>query len=524
MDSEFDPNLPDLPTTDDEASQVPALNPEEDTPAIAATPILDATEPVAAANAPVNSEAHDTETTPVAEAAPTPEAVDSGASVDATPTDEPADAGDTDIVMDETPPSEANAVITSLTPTYAASDYLPSGSEPSLAAIDGTGASASVELGVMAASGVDTSSVETEPEMEEAVPTAEAETVADDAGGIEVIGEAETNVATDAAPEAPTDEAPVEIAAWASGESATPDADALSGASISADESQIAEAPVASEGEAARSEPAPDADPVLEDLPARDAAGAGETASDPIASFTVDASADEPVAGANQAVALAENDSAMAEEALAPDTDAIQAGMAAEAVGGAPEPEVEAEPVETTTIETAPEQEVEAAAVETATDVAETIETTPEPIVADEPPDTVEGTASEGEPLVEAPANPDIAAPPPLPPAPADEPQAHPQQRTFAVWAPVAPPKDKTTPMALEIILGLFGIHGIGWLVAGYTSEGLFWLVGSIVYLVMATVVSAVTLGFGLICLVPIAIGLLVWSALALNSRLKTSL
>jgi hypothetical protein len=75
--------------------------------------------------------------------------------------------------------------------------------------------------------------------------------------------------------------------------------------------------------------------------------------------------------------------------------------------------------------------------------------------------------------------------------------------------------------MALEIILGLFGIHGVGWLVAGYQSTGLFWLVGGIVYLILAAIVITVTFGIGTLCVAPISIGLLVWSAVALNNRLS---
>jgi hypothetical protein len=83
------------------------------------------------------------------------------------------------------------------------------------------------------------------------------------------------------------------------------------------------------------------------------------------------------------------------------------------------------------------------------------------------------------------------------------------------------PPKDRSTAMLLEILPALFGIFGIGWLYSGNTSAGLTWLIGVLVWDVIAIIIDAATGGFGFICTIPIAIILLIVSAVSLSNYTK---
>lgn len=73
-----------------------------------------------------------------------------------------------------------------------------------------------------------------------------------------------------------------------------------------------------------------------------------------------------------------------------------------------------------------------------------------------------------------------------------------------------------------EILCSLFGIFGVGWLVGGETTTGIVLLVGSFVfYWPIMFVGTLITFGFGLVCLGPLAIGLIILNALVLNNKLK---
>ena len=109
--------------------------------------------------------------------------------------------------------------------------------------------------------------------------------------------------------------------------------------------------------------------------------------------------------------------------------------------------------------------------------------------------------------------------PPPAPiyaPSPVSQPQSYYQS---AVAAPRQ--ADSSTPVIVEILCGIFGFYGIGWLIAGYTVPGILLLVGGLVWAVLFWTIAALTAFIGLICLVPIDIAIFVTSALILNSRLK---
>jgi len=87
-----------------------------------------------------------------------------------------------------------------------------------------------------------------------------------------------------------------------------------------------------------------------------------------------------------------------------------------------------------------------------------------------------------------------------------------------------APRRDKTLPILLEVIPGLFGLYGIGWLVSGFTSTGLMLLIGGIVFGVIMVIVSIFTLGLGLLCWGPINLAVMITSTIVLNKRLDSGM
>lgn len=86
-----------------------------------------------------------------------------------------------------------------------------------------------------------------------------------------------------------------------------------------------------------------------------------------------------------------------------------------------------------------------------------------------------------------------------------------------------APPGKKDAALAAEIILSLFGVFGVGWLIGGETTAGIILLVCSFfIYWPIMILGTLITLGFGLLCLGPLAIGSIILNALLLNNKLKS--
>lgn len=87
----------------------------------------------------------------------------------------------------------------------------------------------------------------------------------------------------------------------------------------------------------------------------------------------------------------------------------------------------------------------------------------------------------------------------------------------------VAPQQQDNSTLAiiLEVVCGIFGIYGIGWLVSGNTSTGLMFLIGGFVWLAVAIVLSVLTLGIGLICIWPIDLAIMITSVIMLSNKLK---
>jgi hypothetical protein len=80
-----------------------------------------------------------------------------------------------------------------------------------------------------------------------------------------------------------------------------------------------------------------------------------------------------------------------------------------------------------------------------------------------------------------------------------------------------------STPVLVEVLLNIFlGLFGVGWLMAGETTTGVVLLIcGYLLYWPLFAVISFFTLGIGLLCLVPLHIGLLVLNPILLNNTLK---
>jgi hypothetical protein len=79
-----------------------------------------------------------------------------------------------------------------------------------------------------------------------------------------------------------------------------------------------------------------------------------------------------------------------------------------------------------------------------------------------------------------------------------------------------------TAALVVEVIASLFGIYGIGWLMAGETTTGVLLLIGSFVlYWPIFIVGSILTLGLGLFCLGPLGIAAIIINAILLNNTLN---
>jgi TM2 domain-containing membrane protein YozV len=84
-------------------------------------------------------------------------------------------------------------------------------------------------------------------------------------------------------------------------------------------------------------------------------------------------------------------------------------------------------------------------------------------------------------------------------------------------------PKDRNTALVLEILPGLFGILGIGWIYSGKTGTGIAWLIGYLIW-VGIVITAAVLTGFmACFCTVPINLICVGISASTLNTYTKSN-
>lgn len=78
--------------------------------------------------------------------------------------------------------------------------------------------------------------------------------------------------------------------------------------------------------------------------------------------------------------------------------------------------------------------------------------------------------------------------------------------------------KDRSLAIILELVPALFGIFGIGWMYAGNVAAGIIWLIGMIIWEVVAVLIVTLTGGFGCFCTAPVSLLLLAISVTSLSS------
>lgn len=154
-------------------------------------------------------------------------------------------------------------------------------------------------------------------------------------------------------------------------------------------------------------------------------------------------------------------------------------------------------------------------------------------------------------PYASAPVTP-LYSPPPLPYAPPNPPQPSQPLGAFAPPplaympsppgpAPILPPvpnyyggyqpgvpmivpgrpehPSRTAAIIAEVILDLFGIYGVGWLIAGETTTGIILLIASFFWWSVAVLITIFTVGVGVICILPLNLIFLLLSVILLAQR-----
>jgi len=118
--------------------------------------------------------------------------------------------------------------------------------------------------------------------------------------------------------------------------------------------------------------------------------------------------------------------------------------------------------------------------------------------------------------------------PPPQPnygyaPQPNAAPQYQYQPGSVNIFVNNPPASNNNNALVVEVLLSVFlGIYGVGWLIAGETTVGAILLICSFAIYIPTLVLGTIfTLGLGLFCLVPMAIGAVVVNAILLNNALK---
>ncbi len=77
----------------------------------------------------------------------------------------------------------------------------------------------------------------------------------------------------------------------------------------------------------------------------------------------------------------------------------------------------------------------------------------------------------------------------------------------------------RTAAIIVETILDLFGVYGVGWLIAGETTTGIILLVASFFWWAIAALITIFTVGVGLICIFPLDLIFLLVSVILLAQR-----
>ena len=104
---------------------------------------------------------------------------------------------------------------------------------------------------------------------------------------------------------------------------------------------------------------------------------------------------------------------------------------------------------------------------------------------------------------------------------PPQQPPMYPQQGVNVTVVNNASTKNNT-PLIVEILFSLFGIYGVGWLMAGETTTGVILLICSfVVYWPLLILIAVFTLGLGLACDFPLGIAAIIINAILLNNTLN---
>ncbi|HET8912859.1 MAG TPA: hypothetical protein VFN23_15405 [Ktedonobacteraceae bacterium] len=79
-----------------------------------------------------------------------------------------------------------------------------------------------------------------------------------------------------------------------------------------------------------------------------------------------------------------------------------------------------------------------------------------------------------------------------------------------------------SAPVVVEVLLSIFGIYGVGWLMAGETTTGILLLIGSfIIYWPAIIFTLAITFFIGSVCVIPLGIAAIIINAVLLNNKMK---
>ena len=84
------------------------------------------------------------------------------------------------------------------------------------------------------------------------------------------------------------------------------------------------------------------------------------------------------------------------------------------------------------------------------------------------------------------------------------------------------PRKPEGSAVAVEAILALFGVYGVGWLMSGITTTGAVIMSLGFVWDALMIVVSVATLGIGALCLVPMHFLFVTLTTVILSSQVIT--
>ena len=102
-----------------------------------------------------------------------------------------------------------------------------------------------------------------------------------------------------------------------------------------------------------------------------------------------------------------------------------------------------------------------------------------------------------------------------------ERPSLHPEPPAPASSRPY---KSRSTALVLEILLGLFGLPGIGWIYSGRTAPGVILLVCYLIWDCIALAIVAGSSGVALLCTIPIGVLTVIISTVLLSNYMKKNL